>query len=249
MWIYSCSRTRGLEYKRICRSAALWSSASAALRPQVGGAMRLTLVARVSDGLPLAASMEDEKEHRQMDDYKTQAKKIVKRLNSTSPPRISIESGGSYFQCAARPRDGVRMRQRSDRSACGTVISTRTASASSALPRRAIQSGTARPAHSCPHIASDPHAGCLARLAFNYLEELQSEFMGKYRDGIETASRPYAFIKFGAACLHLQIATRDGTRLHVHAHMHPAPARRHLYTEDEEDVRRHSHATQPEQNE
>ena len=32
--------------------------------------MRLTLVARVSDGLPLAASMEDEKEHRQMDDYK-----------------------------------------------------------------------------------------------------------------------------------------------------------------------------------
>ena len=84
--------------------------------------MRLTLVARVSDGLPLAASMEDEKEHRQMDDYKTQAKKIVKRLNSTSPPRISIESGGSFFQCAA-PR-GVRARQRSRRRALRSSVPT-----------------------------------------------------------------------------------------------------------------------------
>lgn len=37
------------------------------------------------------------------------------------------------------------------------------------------------------------------RLAFNYLEELQREFMNKFRDEIGSASRPYAFIKFGAA--------------------------------------------------
>ena len=36
------------------------------------------------------------------------------------------------------------------------------------------------------------------RLAFNYLEELLKEFMAKYRDEVDTASRPYAFIKFGA---------------------------------------------------
>ena len=36
------------------------------------------------------------------------------------------------------------------------------------------------------------------RLAFNYLEELLKEFMGKYRDEVDTASRQYAFIKFGA---------------------------------------------------
>ena len=37
------------------------------------------------------------------------------------------------------------------------------------------------------------------RLAFMYLEELQKEFSLKYRDEVDSASRPYAFIKFGAA--------------------------------------------------
>ena len=39
--------------------------------------VKLTLIARVSDGLPLAASMEDEKDHRELDVYKSQAKKIL----------------------------------------------------------------------------------------------------------------------------------------------------------------------------
>merc|ERR1711865_560247 len=34
------------------------------------------------------------------------------------------------------------------------------------------------------------------RLAFNYLEELLKEFNSKFRDEVESASRPYAFIKF-----------------------------------------------------
>ena len=34
-------------------------------------------------------------------------------------------------------------------------------------------------------------------LAFNYLEELLKEFQSKYQDEVESASRPYAFIKFG----------------------------------------------------
>ena len=36
------------------------------------------------------------------------------------------------------------------------------------------------------------------RLAFNYLEELLKEFSSRFRDDVDSASRPYAFIKFGA---------------------------------------------------
>lgn len=35
------------------------------------------------------------------------------------------------------------------------------------------------------------------KLAFTYLQELQKEFNLKYRDEVDAASRPYAFIKFG----------------------------------------------------
>ena len=62
---------------------------------------KMTLLSRVSDGLPLAASMEDEKDHRELDAYKAQAKKIIKTLSSASPGKLTIESGGSTFQCAA----------------------------------------------------------------------------------------------------------------------------------------------------
>ena len=61
---------------------------------------KMTLLSRVSDGLPLAASMEDEKDHRELDAYKTQAKKLVKTLTAASPGRMTIESSGSFFQCA-----------------------------------------------------------------------------------------------------------------------------------------------------
>ena len=215
--------------------------------------MRLTLVARVSDGLPLAASMEDEKEHRQMDDYKTQAKKIVKRLNSTSPPRISIESGGSFFQCAA-PR-GVRARQRRRAVRCCAQLYS---------PRRRLlplpcgeglpKAVPCAPQKFCPAATPALRAGNRAanRLAFNYLEELQTEFMGKYREGIETASRPYAFIKFGAHQIPPSSHGRRppaGTCTLTMRHRAFARPRRHLHTKDEEDVRRYADATQSEQNE
>lgn len=61
---------------------------------------KLTIIARVVDGLPLAASMEDDKYHRDLDVYKNQAKKIFKQLSSSSPGRLSIESGSEVFQCA-----------------------------------------------------------------------------------------------------------------------------------------------------
>ena len=62
---------------------------------------KLTLLSRISDGLPLAASMEDEKDHRELDGYKAQAKKLLKTMSNGTPARVSVESGGSVFQCAA----------------------------------------------------------------------------------------------------------------------------------------------------
>lgn len=112
---------------------------------------KMTLLARISDGLPLAASMEDEKDHRELDGWKTQAKKIVKQMTAASPSKLSIESGTSYFHYLHQ--GGV-----------------------------------------CYLCLTDK--GYPKRLAFNYLEELQREFESKYRGEVESASRPYAFIKF-----------------------------------------------------
>ena len=63
--------------------ALVFSPATGVILPDFGGRARalagsvampkLTLLSRISDGLPLAASMEDEKDHRELDAYKAQA--------------------------------------------------------------------------------------------------------------------------------------------------------------------------------
>jgi vesicle transport protein SEC22 len=62
--------------------------------------LKLTLIARVSDQLPLAASMEDDKEVREMDQYKKQRKKILKQLSllPNPPEKMSVDSGEFAFQ-------------------------------------------------------------------------------------------------------------------------------------------------------
>ena len=59
---------------------------------------KMTQLFRVSDSLPLSASMEDEKDHRELDGLKSQAKKIVKQLSGAAPAsKVSIDSGSSCF--------------------------------------------------------------------------------------------------------------------------------------------------------
>ncbi|XP_002736579.1 vesicle-trafficking protein SEC22b-like [Saccoglossus kowalevskii] len=54
----------------------------------------LTMIARVQDGLPLAASMqEDEQSGRSLTDYQNQAKMLFRKLDENSPLRCSIETG------------------------------------------------------------------------------------------------------------------------------------------------------------
>merc|ERR1719412_1629141 len=58
----------------------------------------LTMVARVADGLPLAASIqEDEQLGKSAVEYQNQAKRLFRTLSATSPVKCSIESGQYIF--------------------------------------------------------------------------------------------------------------------------------------------------------
>ncbi|VEN37102.1 unnamed protein product [Callosobruchus maculatus] len=58
----------------------------------------MTMIARVADGLPLAATMqEDEQTGRNILDYQNQAKMLFRKLGPQSPPRCTIETGPYLF--------------------------------------------------------------------------------------------------------------------------------------------------------
>eukprot|EP00270_Netrium_digitus_P019319 TRINITY_DN7597_c0_g1_i1.p1 TRINITY_DN7597_c0_g1~~TRINITY_DN7597_c0_g1_i1.p1 ORF type:complete len:220 (-),score=41.55 TRINITY_DN7597_c0_g1_i1:280-939(-) len=61
--------------------------------------VKLTLIARVTDGLPLAEGLEDGREAPEMDVYKQQAKALFKRVSTAhhAASRMSIETGPYYF--------------------------------------------------------------------------------------------------------------------------------------------------------
>lgn len=55
--------------------------------------VKSTQIVRVSDGLPLAASVDDEQAEHELSEFKGQAKAVFRKLSSNSEPRASIESG------------------------------------------------------------------------------------------------------------------------------------------------------------
>ncbi|XP_010731618.3 vesicle-trafficking protein SEC22b-A [Larimichthys crocea] len=58
----------------------------------------LTVIARVADGLPLAASVqEDEQSGRDLQQYQSQAKQLCRKLNAQSPDRCTLEAGNMNF--------------------------------------------------------------------------------------------------------------------------------------------------------
>ncbi|XP_030630310.1 vesicle-trafficking protein SEC22b-A [Chanos chanos] len=61
----------------------------------------LTMIFRVADGMPLAASMqEDGQSGRDLQQYQTQAKQLCRKLNEQSPSRCSLEAGEMTFHYA-----------------------------------------------------------------------------------------------------------------------------------------------------
>eukprot|EP00898_Chlorokybus_atmophyticus_P001479 jgi/Chlat1/2331/Chrsp17S02607 len=61
--------------------------------------VRLTLIARVIDGLPLAEGLESEREQHELEGYKAQAKALFKKLSAgpAPPSRCTYESGPYTF--------------------------------------------------------------------------------------------------------------------------------------------------------
>ncbi|XP_064649904.1 vesicle-trafficking protein SEC22b-like [Lineus longissimus] len=60
----------------------------------------MTMIARVADGLPLAASMQDDQQAGQnMLEYQNMAKQLFKKINAQSPERFSLEAGALIFHC------------------------------------------------------------------------------------------------------------------------------------------------------
>ncbi|XP_020507624.1 vesicle-trafficking protein SEC22b-A [Labrus bergylta] len=58
----------------------------------------LTMIARVADGLLLAASIqEDDQSGRDLQQYQSQAKQLFRKLNAQSPDRCTLEAGSMNF--------------------------------------------------------------------------------------------------------------------------------------------------------
>ena len=168
--------------------------------------VRLSLIARVRDGLPLAEGLDADKEH-EMYSYKSQAKVGAGAggLAVQLPPAGGLQAAaaaaagpGPRGPWAAltgtpRPRPPPRPRQ--------GIFKKMAGSSSRPPPRMSIESGAFT-----FHYLIEGDVCYLTlvekaypkKLAFQYLEELQSEFSRLYGEQIEGVTRPYAFIKFGA---------------------------------------------------
>ncbi|XP_068995577.1 vesicle-trafficking protein SEC22b-A [Embiotoca jacksoni] len=58
----------------------------------------LTMIARLADGLPLVASVqEDEQSGRDLQQYQNQVKQLCRKLNTQSPDRCTLEAGDMNF--------------------------------------------------------------------------------------------------------------------------------------------------------
>ncbi|OAY81387.1 25.3 kDa vesicle transport protein, partial [Ananas comosus] len=119
----------------------------------VGKMVKLTMIARITDGLPLAEGLDDGRDQKDADFYKQQAKLLFKNLSKGhyEASRMSIETGPYYFHYIIEGR------------VCYLTMCDRS------YPKK---------------------------LAFQYLEDLKNEFERVNGNQIETAARPYAFIKF-----------------------------------------------------
>ncbi|PIN21262.1 Synaptobrevin/VAMP-like protein SEC22 [Handroanthus impetiginosus] len=115
--------------------------------------VKLTMIARVTDGLLLVEGLDDGRDVPDADFYKQQVKALFKNLSSgqNEPSRMSVETGPYMFHYIIEGR------------VCYLTMSD----------------------HAYPK-----------KLSFQYLEDLKNEFERVYGNQIETAARPYAFIKF-----------------------------------------------------
>ena len=128
----------------------------------------LTFIGRVTDGLPLAASitLENEKTGRELVEYQNQAKQLLKKLSPRSPQQCSLESGPYLFHYLIT------------NDVCFLCLCERTYS---------------------------------KRLAYEFLENISSQFITQYSQRYNSVARPYAFIEFDTYIQRQKKAFSDGS--------------------------------------
>ncbi|GFY97215.1 synaptobrevin family protein [Actinidia rufa] len=130
--------------------------------------VKLTMLARVTDGLPLAEGLDDGRDWQDAELYKQQIKALFKNLSrgQNEPSRMSVETGPYIFHAPSMDFNALLTQVLSyiiEGRVCYLTMCDR------AYPKK---------------------------LAFQYLEDLKNEFERVNGSQIETAARPYAFIKF-----------------------------------------------------
>ncbi|PON93470.1 Synaptobrevin [Trema orientale] len=130
--------------------------------------VKLTMIARVTDGLPLAEGLDDGRDVRDVEFYKQQVKALFKNLSrgQNEASRMSVETGPYIFQYPSSNSQcylDIVLSYIIEGRVCYLTMCDR------AYPKK---------------------------LAFQYLEDLKNEFERVNGAQIETAARPYAFIKF-----------------------------------------------------
>ncbi|XP_063713516.1 vesicle-trafficking protein SEC22b-B-like [Symsagittifera roscoffensis] len=126
----------------------------------------LTFIGRVTDGLPLSASIqEDEKTGRELVEYQNQAKQLLKRLNIRSPQQCTLESGNYLFHYLI------------SNEICFLCLCERTFS---------------------------------KRLAYEFLEDISTQFLTQYAQKYGSVGRPYAFIEFDTYIQRAKKSFTDG---------------------------------------
>ncbi|KAF4379415.1 hypothetical protein G4B88_024863 [Cannabis sativa] len=151
--------------------------------------VKLTMIARVTDGLPLAEGLDDGRDITDVEFYKQQVKALFKNLSRghNEPSRMSVETGPYIFQLLSRKicLIGLCMQQMS------------------VLPKFILELMTVLLAFASTHSKGRVCYLTMCdraypkKLAYQYLEDLKNEFERVNGVGqIETAARPYAFIKF-----------------------------------------------------
>ena len=168
--------------------------------------VKMTLIARVTDGLPLAEGLDDGRDLPDSDMYKQQVKALFKNLSRghNEASRMSVETGPYIFQYPFYIWFFFVDVWLTVASACFSLIiyiclyheTKRWEKESNicAIPWSEnfsyIIEGRVCYLTMCDR--SYPK-----KLAFQYLEDLKNEFERVNGPNIETAARPYAFIKFG----------------------------------------------------
>ena len=167
--------------------------------------VQLTLISRVHDGLILAEDLDNEKD-KELGNYKAQAKVTLLSFISAPPHRDTLYSPIQRFGNEAQAcKLGERCRECIQLPCLNALNVLQTLFKKMEQERSQNSRMSVDAGHFVFHymIADDvcyltlTEAKYPKKLAYQYLDELHSEFMNLFRTQIQSAARPYAFVKFG----------------------------------------------------